>query len=111
MEIEVVAFYTDERCDEQCMLRGSMHVYLIDIQVDLRGIGVTKKDDNWHFSNQVIKVEGKIDTRGKPMVYPVFNFMDHYKNMKMMETIKTKGIEYIEREILSKTEDELLENI
>ena len=42
MNVEIVEFYPLECKEENGIVAGTLHVYLIDLDVDLRGIYVTK---------------------------------------------------------------------
>ena len=100
MNIEVVEFYIAERDDEKGLIKGSLHVYLIDIHADLRGVNVSKKADKWFFSLPWQSAKD-IDC-GDRVRFPVFSFTDFKKTDALRSLIRKKGIEYIEKNYLKK---------
>lgn len=99
MNIEIVGFYALERNDKKQKLTGTMHVYLIDYGIDLRGVYVDKMKERWFF---MIPNRTGIDEETKQKVtYPVFTFTDNSKHKEMMKTIREKGKEYITKNILT----------
>lgn len=93
MNIEVVEFYPIEKDDKKQSLKGSLHVYLIDLGLDLRGIFVLKKKDTWVFR---LPYRKGIDSDTKqPVTYPIFSFMKPEMNKELMKAIREKGKEYI----------------
>lgn len=100
MNIEIVGFYEDSRDDAKQHLIGTLHVYLIDEEIDLRGIYVTKKKESWWFGMPQRK--GKDEETGKAVWYPTFTFTDIEKQKSLMVAIRKGGREYIEKHVLKK---------
>ncbi len=98
MDIEVVEFYTTERDDKKQFLKGSLHVYLIDIETDLRGVFVQKRKDTWFFGLPVLY--GFDQEAGQKVRFPVFNFVNQDKNGNLKKVIMEKGKEYIINNVL-----------
>lgn len=100
MEVEIVDFYFKERNDEKERFTGSLHVYLPEIQVDVRNFFVLKYKQKWRFW---FPIGFGIDPEtGKKVRFPIFCFLDAEKNAKMLDAIRKKGIEFIEENYLSK---------
>ena len=93
MNIEVVEFYPIEKNDKKQSLKGSLHVYLIDLGLDLRGIFVLKKKNTWVFRLPYRK--GVDPDTKQPVGYPIFSFMKPEMNKELMQAIREKGKEYI----------------
>jgi hypothetical protein len=94
MNIEVVEFYVVDTSEDNEILSGTLHVYLIDYDIDLRGIFVSKKKNYWHFTLPYKKaVDGET---GAILRYPIFSFANLEKNKDLFTAIRTKGREYIE---------------
>jgi hypothetical protein len=93
MQIEIVNFYPAFREDDKQFLQGTLHVYLIDLGIDIRGVFVSKKRDTWHFSMPFRKMR---DAAGNLIQYPSVIFRDREKNNQLMQSIKEKGKVFIE---------------
>ena len=93
MEIEVVEFYPKKVEREQMLLKGSLHVYLIDWQADLRGIFVHRIKDQWRF---FLPFGWGIDLETTQEVrYPILSLTDGEKHRKLVSNIRKQGKEYI----------------
>lgn len=104
MKIEVVEFYPFKRCDEEKILKGSMHIYIIDLNADLRGVLVSKKGNNWNFQFPHFYT---IDQETKKRIrFPVLNFVDKKTNHSLMKEIIKEGKKYIIENFLKEAEDE-----
>lgn len=98
MEVEIVEFYPIERNDEKQTLFGSLHVYLVDIEVDLRGIQVKKRKNSWFFG---LPSMVNLDQETKERVrFPVFAFVSREKTDALKKVITAKGKEYITKNYL-----------
>jgi hypothetical protein len=100
VNIEIIEFFEDERDDKKQVLRGTLHAYLPDLGIDLRGIVVKKRKDSWYISLPT-KV-GKDHESGEPVLYPVISFTDRTKTAEMINVIRTKGKEFVEKELANK---------
>ncbi len=96
MNIEIVEFYPYAKKGRK--IAGTLHVYLIDENIDLRGIHVEKKKDTWWFQIPY-RTQYAHDTK-KEERFPVFLFNDIEKNKDLMHTMRTEGIKYIEEKFL-----------
>ena len=90
MKIEVIEFYPNDKKDSKVL--GSMHVYVEDLDLDIRGILFIKHKDKW-----IVRMPHKryIDD-GKTKMFPVVAFTNRVKMEEMLDQIKEKGIKYIE---------------
>ncbi len=94
MKIEIVEFYplnVDKSANFFC---GSLHIYLIEYGLDIRGINVIKKNNRWTFflPHRKAKEEGTENF----IQYPIINFTDNQKQQALVDFIRTKGKEYIQ---------------
>ena len=97
MNIEIVEFYITFRDDSKLVLKGTLHVYLCDYKIDLRGIFVTKIKDSWFFR---IPHQRTIDQEtGEEVFYPVMSFIDKEQHTKLINAIRDKGKKYVEDHI------------
>lgn len=97
MNIEIVECYPI-KLKKKADFAGSLHVYLIDYGIDLRGAIIIKNKNHW-----IIKMPYKtgIDQEtGEYVSYPIFSFTDREKGKSLLNEIKKKAIEYIEENIL-----------
>ena len=98
MEVEVIEFYPAEIDKQKSILKGTLHVYLPEIHVDMRGIHVSKKKNYWWFS---MPRKYSIDETTKERVhYPTFAFTDFDKNNLLIESIREAAITYIKNKNL-----------
>ena len=91
MKIEIVEFYP--LIDKPRKLHGSMHIYLIDYQMDIRGVHVKTNGDSWWF-RLPYRVGYDPETK-KEITYPIVTFTDNEKNKLLIKAIITQGKEYI----------------
>lgn len=95
MQIEVVEFYPARKEQKKDFLRGTLHVYIIDFCMDIRGIVVQKNRDKWYF--YLPSKFAKDPETNKDVQYPVINFTQAGMNVELFGLIKQHGQEYIER--------------
>lgn len=98
MKLEVIEFYPERRDDGKQLLEGSMHVYLPDLDVDLRGVRVIKRKNHWKFITP--RKQGVDQDTQLPVKYPVFTFANVKKHKELLDQIQTKGKEYITKKVL-----------
>jgi hypothetical protein len=96
MLIEIVEFYPDKVNLDTEYFNGTLHVYLVDYEIDLRGVYVYRKNEKWMFRlpTKISKDEEEI-TR-----YPIFNFTDPNKNRELITEIRKAGISYIRKQFV-----------
>ena len=97
MKVEVVEFYPTEKDDSKQILKGSLHVYLPDMDVDLRGVMVRKRKDSWYFG--LPSLFGKDPETGKMVRFPVFAFVNRDKTRELRNNIIEEGKRYIKENI------------
>ncbi len=106
MKIEIVEFYLMGRNDEKQQLKGTLHIYLCDHDIDLRGISVTKRKDIWFFG--MPSRNGIDPDTEKNVQYPIFSFTNREKSKQLLDEIIQKGKEYILRNVLETKDLETL---
>lgn len=99
--IEIVNFYIINREDSKQFMQGTLHVYLVDLEIDLRGVFVSKKKDFWHFS---LPLQKALDSEKKTNRYPVISFRDRDKTTQLLQAIREKGKPYIEEYLKTNTQ-------
>lgn len=93
MKIEVVEFYPfiKQRANT---LEGSLHIYIIDEERDVRGIYVLKrKNKYWFFQPKGYNVDPETGNR---VFFPINNYTSKRKNAELQKAIQTEGKKYIE---------------
>lgn len=105
MNIEIVAFYQHEKDDAKQTLFGTLHVYLVDYDIDLRGVFVSRRKDAWFFS--LPSRPGFDQATGKAIRYPCITFKSREKQNELIDAIREKGRAYIEAR-LADTENPLI---
>lgn len=97
MNIEIVEFYQTERDDEKQILKGTLHVNLIDYGIDLRGVLLSKRKNFW-FVGLPCKISIDAET-GEKVKYPIISFTDHEKTKKLIADIKEYAKEYVKKHL------------
>jgi hypothetical protein len=97
MNIEIVGFYLN--LDKRKKIFGTFHVYLIDFDIDLRGIPVFKGKAGYiiHFPHST----GIDEETKKPVRYPIFSFSDPEKHKELLGDIRQKGMDYLKNNIFT----------
>lgn len=98
MELEVIAFYTTDRCDEKELLKGTLHIRLPALGIDIRGIAVSRRKSYWHFG---LPLKSSVDDSGGLVRYPIVCFSDRTQNDELMKEIRVKGRKFIEQKLFS----------
>lgn len=105
MEIEIVEFYPD--LDKKPLFKnliGSMHVYIIEDKIDLRGVRVFLNRNGLYFKMPCLV--GLDEETKKKVLYPLFSYQDREKDKKLREQIKIKGTKYIQEKSNEKNKSE-----
>ena len=98
MNIEILEFYPLEKNDEKQTLTGTIRIRLIDFEIEILGIYVSKQQDRWYFNLPSRK--GTHHETGAPVRYPNFVFTDRDKHRQFIDAIREKGKTFIERRLL-----------
>lgn len=91
MRFELVDFYpiTDKnRGKAKKNLLGTVHLYMIDCQFDIRGIRVSKNGKGIYF--QMPHIFGFDHETGEKIKYPVFHFTKQENHDEMMNFLHTE---------------------
>jgi len=102
MDIEVVEFYPhQEKPEGNGSFAGSLHVYIIDHNIDLRGIYVSydkERKNQWRFTLPTLL---GLDQETKEKVrFPAFQYADKKKTLQLMKQIRYRGKPYIQKNFL-----------
>ena len=90
MKIEIVDFYPFERSSKNNI--GTMHIYVIDLDMDIRGIQVIRNKNAYlFFLPKKIAFEGD-----KKVWYPIINFTNNAKNIELNADLRQKGAEFMQ---------------
>jgi hypothetical protein len=79
-------------------IQGSLHVYLIDFKMDLRGIWVRRKGRSWRFTMPT-KVTTDWETQ-KEVRFPIIDFTEPQMNKDLLKSIIEEGRKFIEEKYL-----------
>lgn len=100
MKLQIVEFYEDENDKKNKKLTGSMHVYLVDYDIDIRGVDVSLDDGKpWITLPSIIRYDKitKQDVR-----FPVLQFGNRQKTLKLRAALIKAALEYIHKNVLNK---------
>lgn len=96
MNIEIVGFY--KNMDKKKKLYGTFHVYLIDQDIDIRGIPVFLKKKDYYIINLpdgwAIDEDTKIKVR-----FPIFSFANNDTHKLFMKTLREKCLHYLKNNV------------
>ena len=108
MNIEIVDFFAFTKQPHQNRTCGNMHVYLIDLEIDIRGVYV----DFSKTGSLYMRMPGGfgIDHEtGQTVRYPIFSFTSQQKGKALMQAIKTKAKEYVQKHLLKAKPEQMPE--
>lgn len=91
MKIEVVEVYKVKTLNKKFV--GTAHVYLCDLDMDLRGIGVYKKKDG--FFCQSADRFAVDETTKQKVRYPVVRFTNNEKQKQFMNELSKAVTDYL----------------
>ncbi len=91
MKIEIVEFYPIKKTGKN--FTGTLHVYIIDTDQDIRGIYVSKDKKNWWF--RIPSRTHYDEELKKELSYPIFSFTNVDKNKELLSLIISEGKKYI----------------
>ena len=95
MKIELVEFYPLEEKKEKRYLKGTLHIFLADFGIDIRGILFIFRKDKVMMR---FPYRSALDPDTKQFVqYPIFNFVDIKKSQELHSLTKFMGTEYIKK--------------
>lgn len=86
MEIEVVEYYPMEKKNKNARLLGTMHVYLCDEKIDLRGVKIYKGGKSYFVE---VPFSYGIDEETKEKVkYPYLSFIENDKQEDFIKSLR-----------------------
>ena len=100
MKIEIVEFYPIFKKNND--IKGTMHIYIIDYELDIRGIFVTKQKKHWWFE-MPYRSQYEKETK-KEVRFPVICFTNQEKNDEFFKLLIENGKEYINKNFLKDEE-------
>jgi hypothetical protein len=96
MDIEVISFYLNHADEDGSFFSGTLHIRLLgEYDLDVRGIIVIMKDENWNFfmPNKIVDVDGK------KVRYPIVSFSDREKTKDLLRIVIEKGKEFVSKKM------------
>lgn len=100
MNIEIVEFYPMENKHNKYKLIGTLHIYLVDYGIHIRGVFAAVAKNGAIFFNMPGGY-GIDQETGQKVRYPYLGFTDAEKYKDLMQEIREKGKKYIEENYLS----------
>jgi len=89
-EVEVVEFYPE--INKTCV--GTLHIYLPEFLMDIRGVGVMKREKGKYFFQMPYRKT--LDEEGKPVIYPILNFSDPDLYKSLIVNLRKAAKKYID---------------
>jgi len=98
MKFELIGFYgaSEEQKKKRKNLLGTIHVYCIDADLDIRGIQVFKTSNSMFFAMPHFRA---IDEDGNKVTYPHLRFTDKINQKKFMCFLHEVCKKKIEKEL------------
>ena len=90
MKFEIVDFYPSTEPKKN--MYGTMHVYIIDYQMDFRGILVKNGLNGIFFQLPGMTV---LDENRQKVFFPFIDFTDQEKKKELINFLKTEGKQYL----------------
>jgi hypothetical protein len=94
MKFEIEAFYPDPRKTKNGFELGTLHIFLPDVGIDLRGIICIKTTYGVKFKLPYQVTKDK-ETQ-KHVLYPIVNFIDDKDLYDFKEFCRDEGVKYIQ---------------
>ena len=95
MNIEIVGFYPLVFDKKKPFLEGTLHIYIIDLDIDIRGIYVINQKKRWIFR---MPHKRTIDSDTKESVgYPIFSFTNAERNAFLLKAIINQGSIFMDK--------------
>lgn len=99
MDVEIVEFYPiKDTLKENGYLSGTLHVYVIDLDLDVRGFYIKKSDRGWVV--RMPQFVGK-DINGESYKYPSIDFTNREKQKSLIKSVRAAGRKYIEENYIN----------
>lgn len=97
MNIEIVGFYPSKKKKKENLIQGTLHIYLIDYEIDIRGIISCKNKKKWlFFLPNKFSLDNEENER---VIYPIFSFSNIEKQKKLLDFLYKNAPEFIMKEI------------
>jgi len=93
MKIEVQEFYPTQNAKKGQRYIGTLHIYLVETEEDLRGIKVYKSGNRFFFQMPGQQVK---DEDGELVFYPYHSFMPDKQREFLQEMVKV-GVEFMRK--------------
>ena len=107
MEIEIQEFYSTKPRNPKCDLTGTLSIYVIDCDLDIRGIIVERVKGKYYFrlpSKAAFDAEGKpLFEGGKHVRYPTVTFTARQKHDKLIGEIRKLSPAFSEQKLTEST--------
>ena len=92
MKYEFVEFYPKSPDVKNERFLGTVHLYIIDMNIDLRGIlavkMITPKNRDLHYLGYRFPGNTTIDEEGKRVFYPIINFVNPKDKKEWIDWMK-----------------------
>jgi hypothetical protein len=108
MNIEIVDFFPFPKQIIKNKTCGTMHVYLIDLEIDIRGMYIEFSKNGSVYVNMPIGF-GIDQETGQKVRYPIFSFTSRQKNTELMRALIAKAKEYIQKHLLKAKPEQMPE--
>lgn len=100
MKVKVIGFYELFKNQEKKILKGSCHVYLEELGVDLRGVRATFTEGKpWIELPCLFEIDKKTKKKVK---FPVLQFSDREKTLELRRSVYNAVKDYVTSNILKK---------
>src|SRR5690242_13796195 len=106
MKIEIQEFYPMKSRDKKFDLTGSLSIYVIDHDLDIRGVSVSRCKGKYFFRlpfrNAFDENGQQIIEDGRKVQYPLVTFASREKQTALMDAIRKEGPAFIESKLKQK---------
>lgn len=94
MNIEIVEFYPKIVEKDKHFLRGYLHIYLIDLKMDIRMMYIQKVKSSWKVFLPFVNTQTE---EGGKVRLPLISFTDPEMNKSLIKAARIQGVEYIKQ--------------
>ncbi len=97
MEVEIVEAYLMQKRKDESPKGWSIHVFIPEWGMDIRGIRLYKSRSAWSIC--MTHIQNFDFEEGKIVSFPAISLIDSEKNKDLKDKIKQKSIEFVEKKL------------
>jgi|SRR5580693_1762261 hypothetical protein len=94
LKIEVIEVYLTTIDKSLRYIKGTMHIYIENDQLDIRGINVRFHKERWLI--WLPEAYSKDEETGVPVKYPIPSYASNWKQAQLLSFLKKEAVQYMQ---------------